>query len=264
MRQYTHYDIFLTKLIFAAQNMILMNKTLSVAAVLLILGLNACKQDKAPVTKVETAPSEENIVLFDSVAFAKKKEENLKKAQATVFTEDNFTKSAPPGSYLVGKVENTLFEKNDALANEAKSFLGSKNIGISFDNGHYGYNLLDLNNDGAQDALMYLSGSNFCEDNKCTLLIAQGDSKGQFKVHSMVQFIDLPILVCNESATKGWKDIITTVFDEKNTGRTVKLAFNGKNYPASTTGEDAKLLDKAVKTSGFLMRSPDSGLNMVN
>lgn len=241
-----------------------MNKILSLAAILLIFGLSACKQDNAQTTNEATASSDGNVALFDSVAQAKQMEENLKKAQSTVFTEENFTKTAPPGSYVVGKVENTLFEKNDALANAAKSFLGSKNIGISFDNGHYGYNLLDLNNDGAQDALMYLSGSNFCEDNKCTLLVAQGDSKGQFKVHSMIQYIDLPILVCEESATKGWKDIITMVFDEKKTGRTIKLAFNGKSYPESTTGEDAKLLDKAVKTSGFLMRAPDSGLNMVN
>lgn len=259
-----HFEKLLKNLIFAPQNIILMKQVIPAIFALLFLGLCNCKNDSSNTQKEANTTSGGEVVAFDSVAHAKQMEKNLKEAQSIVYTEENFEKTAKPGSYLVGKIENTLFEKNDALANAAKSYLGTKSIGISFDNGHYGYNLVDLNGDGAQDALMYLSGSNFCEDNKCTLLIAEGDSKGQFKVHSMVQFIDLPILVCDNSSTKGWKDIITMVFDEQKTGRTMKLAYNGKNYPASTTGKDAKLLDKAVKTSGFLMRAPDSGLNMVN
>jgi hypothetical protein len=241
-----------------------MKQVLPAIFALLVLGLSNCKNENTNSQNKASSGPQAEVKLFDSVEHAKQMEQKLKEAQSVVYNEDNFEKVAKPGSYLVGKIENTLFEKNDALANAAKSFLGTKSIGISFDNGHYGYNLLDLNGDGTEDALMYLSGSNFCEDNKCTLLIAQGDSKGQFTVHSMVQFIDLPILVSDNSFTKGWKDIITMVFDQNKTGRVVKLAFNGKNYPASTTGEDAKLLDKAVKASGFLMRSPDSGLNMVN
>lgn len=243
-----------------------MKNSLFVIAALLMLGFTSCKNEGNSNTAADTAADKpvkagEKIPLFDSTAHAKVMAEKQKETQAQEpITPDNFTKKAPAGAMAVGKVENTLFDKNDALASAIKAYLTGKNIIITYDNGQYGYNLLDLNGDGAQDALVYLPGSNFCDGNKCTVLVAKGDAAGKFKVHSMIQHLGLPVLVCDASSTKGWKDIVTQVFDANNTATSVKISFDGTKYTESVA--KAKVLDKAVLVSGFLMNGDKTSMNL--
>lgn len=241
-----------------------MKNSLFVIAALLMLGFLGCKNESNSTTDAATADKpakvDGKIPLFDSTAHAQEMAKKQKEAQANLVTPDNFGKKAPAGAMAVGKVENTLFEKNDALASAIKAYITGKNITITYETGPYGYNLLDLNGDGAQDALVYLPGSNFCEDNKCTVLVAKGDAAGKFKVHSMIQHLGLPVLVSESSETKGWKDIVTQVFDSENTATSVKIAFDGTKYTELVS--KAKTLDKAVMVSGFLMNSDKTSLNL--
>ncbi len=241
-----------------------MKNSLFVIAAFLMLGLFGCKNESNTTSDTATADKpakvDGKIPLFDSTAHAQEMAKKQKEAAANLVTPDNFAKKAPAGAMAVGKVENTLFEKNDALASAIKAYITGKNITITYETGPYGYNLLDLNGDGAQDALVYLPGSNFCEGNKCTVLVAKGDAAGKFKVHSMIQHLGLPVLVSESSETKGWKDIVTQVFDSENTATSVKIAFDGTKYTELVS--KAKTLDKAVMVSGFLMNSDKTSLNL--
>lgn len=242
-----------------------MKNSLFVIAALLVLGFLGCKNESNSNAASDSSADQPvkvdgKIPLFDSTAYAQEMAKKQKEAEANVITPDNFTQKSPAGAMAIGKVENTLFEKNDALASAIKAYLTGKNIVITYDNGQYGYNLLDLNGDGAQDALVYLPGSNFCEGNKCTVLVAKGDAAGKFKVHSMIQHLGLPVLVCDASETKGWRDIVTQVFDSENRAASVKIAFDGSKYTEAVS--KAKALDKAVMVSGFLMNGDKTSMNL--
>lgn len=241
-----------------------MKNSIFVIAAFLMLGLLGCKNESnstaSDASAGQPAKVDGKIPLFDSTAHAKEMAKRQKEAGTNIISPENIAQKAPSGAMAVGKVENTMFEKNDALASAVKAYLSGKNIVITIDNGEYGFNLLDLNGDGAQDALVYLSGSNFCDGNKCTVLVAKGDAAGKFKVHSMIQYLGLPVLVCDASETKGWKDIVTQVFDANNTATSVKIAFDGTKY--TDVVSKAKSLDKAVLVSGFLMNGDKSGLNL--
>jgi len=241
-----------------------MKNSLFVIAALLMLGFLGCKNESNTTTDTATADkpakADGKITMFDSTAHAQEMAKRQKEAEANIITPENFTQKGPAGAMAVGKVENTSFEKNDALASALKAYLSGKNITITYETGPYGYNMLDLNGDGVQDALVYLPGSNFCEGNKCTVLVAKGDAAGKFKVHSMIQHLGLPVLVCDASETKGWKDIVTQVVDSEGTATSVKIAFDGTKYTELVS--KAKPLDKAVLVSGFLMNGDKTSLNL--
>ncbi len=229
---------------------------------ILALALGACKNDtsKSSAAGSDTPP----VALFDSVAHAKQMEQRRKEAEANVITPDNIEQKGRPGAIAVGAVENTEFEKNDDLVSAAIAFLGGKSIAVTQDNGAYGYSLVDMNGDGVKDALLYLSGSNFCDGDKCTVLVAKGESGGKFKVHSMIRYLGLPVLVSETSQTKGWRDIIAPTFDSTGAATSVKLAFDGAKYPDSPTAAGVKPAEKAVKVSGYLMNAANTGLNLAN
>lgn len=244
------------------EKIITMKKALFVALTILI-AFSSCKNEgdanKSP--NAGTEPEDPAREMFDSVKHAAQMEKKRKEAEANLITPENLAQKGPAGAFAVGKVENTSYEKNEALVTAVKSFLSSKSIALTQENGFYGYNLVDLNGDGAQDALVLLTGPFFCEYTNCTLLVAKGDASGKFTVHSMMRFLGAPITI-SESTTKGWRDIIAQVFDEENTGTTMKLAFDGAKYPDSPTASGVKPLDKAVMVTGYLMNAGNSGLNL--
>lgn len=83
----------------------------------------------------------------------------------------------------------------------------------------------DLNQDGYQDAFVYLNDRDWCGTGGCTALIFKGCEQGyQFKSKSMVT--QLPILVTNHSS-RGWFDIIVSTRGKEH----VILAFDGQRYP---------------------------------
>lgn len=243
-----------------------MKNALFALSIAFAFALAACRNDAGKTAgnaQGKTAAQEEQpLQLFDSVAHAKIMEENRKKAEANLITPETIKEKGFAGAIAVGKVERTAFEKKESIVSAAKSFLGSKSIAITADNGEYAYNLVDLNSDGVEDVLLYLYGSNFCDGSNCTLLVGKGEGGDKYRFHSMIQFLSLPILVCDESSTKGWKDIVTQVFDAEGVATSIKLAFDGKKYPDYAKLPTAQRLDKAVLVSGFLMDAGKTGLNL--
>lgn len=239
-------------------------KKISFVVLTILFALAACKNQPGDADNSSIAgaePEAQPLEVFDSVKHAAQMEKKRQEAEANSITPENFEQKGQAGSMMLTKTETTSYEKIDALAVAARLFIQGKNIGISFDNGHYGYNLIDLNGDGIDDALVLLTGSNFCENTDCTLLVAKGEAGGKYTVHSMIEFIGAPILVA-ESSTKGWRDIVTQVFDEAGTATTMKLAFDGRKYPDGPKAAGAKPLEKPAKVTGYLMNAGNSGLNL--
>lgn len=105
----------------------------------------------------------------------------------------------------------------------------------------------DLNKDGHADAIVLLSGMNWCGSGGCTLLIFQGGADHQFKFVSKSTVVDTPIY-STVSMHKGWKQL--SVYVRKH-GQVI-LPFDGQAYaenpsllPIQTlelTPENAQLL----------------------
>lgn len=92
---------------------------------------------------------------------------------------------------------------------------------------------VDLNNDGVDDALVLLTGSDWCGSGGCTLLVLTGQIEPlqaglvTYKVVSKSTVTRSPIRV-SESVTGGWRDLIV-----HSGGADKWLPFNGQRYPAN-------------------------------
>jgi uncharacterized protein YxeA len=109
----------------------------------------------------------------------------------------------------------------------------------------YHYNKVDLNSDGKDDVIVFISGASYCGSGGCNVLILKGTASG-FDLLSKMSVSRPPIWVA-ATRTKGWSDLLF-----HNTGGGVKafyslLKFNGKTYPANPTVQPA--LPKNSKTS---------------
>lgn len=96
----------------------------------------------------------------------------------------------------------------------------------------YQYAFYDLNQDGIQDAVVMLRGSNWCGTGGCTVLVFQGMSHEKFQPHSKMTVTDVPIVALN-SKTQGWSDL--SVYS-RGVGQVI-LKFNGRSYPSNPSLE---------------------------
>ena len=86
---------------------------------------------------------------------------------------------------------------------------------------------IDLNADEVNDAVVLLTGPNWCGSGGCTLLIFRGTA-ASFKLVSTSTVTDTPIRVSDEQH-KGWR---TLVVYSRGIGDVV-MRFDGKRYPAN-------------------------------
>jgi len=84
--------------------------------------------------------------------------------------------------------------------------------------------LLDLNNDGVDDAVVVLLGRNWCGSGGCTMLVLHGQGEG-YSVVSKSTVTREPVRV-SESISNGWRDIIV-----HSDGMEKLLQFDGEIYP---------------------------------
>ena len=94
--------------------------------------------------------------------------------------------------------------------------------------------LVDLNGDGAKEAVVLLLDPDWCGTGGCTMLVLKGSKRG-YAVQSSSSVTDAPIRV-SPVVVSGWKMLI--VYSR---GRgDVLMRFNGKRYP-----DDPSLMPKA-------------------
>lgn len=89
------------------------------------------------------------------------------------------------------------------------------------------YALADLDDDGRDDAIVLLSGPNFCGSGGCTMLVFRGTEAG-FTLVSSSTIVLAPIRISPYSVN-GWRSLIVHVKDKGD----VVLHFSGTRYPAN-------------------------------
>ena len=112
----------------------------------------------------------------------------------------------------------------------------------------YRFAFVDLRDDGTQEAIVYITDSDWCGSGGCTTLIL-APSGSTFELVTKITIARLPIRIL-ETKTNGWHDIsvvvagggILSAYD-------AKLSFDGSTYPTNPTVPPAKkLLDAAAGT----------------
>jgi hypothetical protein len=98
--------------------------------------------------------------------------------------------------------------------------------------------LFDLDNDGRDDALVLLTGPDWCGSGGCTMLVFKG-LKEEFKLVSSTSVTLEPIRVLERVPSNGWASLIV---HSRSHGEAL-LRFNGKKYPANSS--TAPLASKA-------------------
>jgi len=99
----------------------------------------------------------------------------------------------------------------------------------------YRYALTDLNNDGRSDAIVLISGPEYCGSGGCNLLVLQGTSAG-FKLISDSTITREPIFILRE-VRSGWHSLSVLVAGGGAEAGQALMRFNGKQYPDNPSME---------------------------
>jgi hypothetical protein len=97
------------------------------------------------------------------------------------------------------------------------------------ENQAFRHSIVDLSGDRSSDALVLLSGPNWCGSGGCTLLVFR-QVHGKFELTSRSTVAQTPIRVSPE-ASHGWKTLIVY---SKGRGN-VLLRFDGSRYPLNSS-----------------------------
>jgi hypothetical protein len=114
-----------------------------------------------------------------------------------------------------------------------------KQRGATVDDSHRFFaELIDLNGDSTQDAIVVFSSSYWCGTGGCTMLVFEGKKDQTFRLVSESSLVRPPITVA-ETSTNGWRDLILTVSGGGMPAKTVSLKFDGKQYPLNPSDQPA-------------------------
>jgi len=114
----------------------------------------------------------------------------------------------------------------------------------------YAAAFVDLNDDGTQEAIVYLISPEWCGSGGCSSLVLEPKGSS-FKVITRTTITRLPIRVLSKK-TNGWHDLAVWVGGGGiRPGYEARLSFNGKKYPGNPSGPPAQRLQK--KTEGKII-----------
>jgi hypothetical protein len=95
----------------------------------------------------------------------------------------------------------------------------------------YQHELVDLNADGLQDAIVLISDPDYCGSGGCTMVVFQGTAQG-FKYISRSTITNPPILVLSE-LRHGWHTLAVSVRGGGAGPNQTLMRFDGKKYPSN-------------------------------
>jgi hypothetical protein len=104
---------------------------------------------------------------------------------------------------------------------------------------------VDLNGDGTQEVIVYVSGRRWCGTGGCvTLILSEQDSS--YSVVTRITITRPPVRVLQD-ASKGWRSIAVWVQGGGiQPGYEAELRFNGKTYPSNPSVPPARRLPGKV------------------
>ncbi len=101
------------------------------------------------------------------------------------------------------------------------------------------YNFIrkDLNNDGLEDAIVYINTpyGYWCNAHGCTVLIMKAHNQG-LSIVGEIKSVRQPFSI-EKSRTNGWNDISFYISGRKEKAYTARLSFNGSQYTMDLDNE---------------------------
>ena len=92
---------------------------------------------------------------------------------------------------------------------------------------------IDLNSDGADEAVVYLMGPFVCGSGGCPTLILTPEGDG-WRTISTLSVSRQPIWAL-DSRSKGWRDLVVSVAGGGGSSGQARLMFDGQTYPTNPT-----------------------------
>jgi len=111
-----------------------------------------------------------------------------------------------------------------------QQFLGQGGWGAP---GSYAASLHDLNGDGTQEAVVLLTGTDWCGSGGCTLLVAQ-HSGATWRLISKIMLVHPPVVALDRKRS-GWQSLSVTVGGGGVVTHPVTLDFRQGRYPSNPT-----------------------------
>ena len=90
--------------------------------------------------------------------------------------------------------------------------------------------LIDLNGDRRQDALVLMRSRRYCGSRGCVLLVFEGTGKG-YRLNSRLVLGRTP-MIATEARTAGWRDLVAPMTTARSGMRLVVLRHGPGGYPA--------------------------------
>ena len=100
-------------------------------------------------------------------------------------------------------------------------------------NDAYSVTLIDLNEDGKREAIIYVAGPSVCGSGGCSLLVLTPSARG-YRLVTTTTVTHLPAYALN-TRTHGWRDLSVFVAGGGLSGHYASLRFNGRKYPSNPT-----------------------------
>jgi hypothetical protein len=120
----------------------------------------------------------------------------------------------------------------DARAAALKDFVQARVRQIAFridGTERFSYAFIDLNSDGKDEAIVYLSGNGWCGTGGCQLYILTPDEAG-YRFLARIPATRPPIRVLNK-ISHGWHGVSVLVRDDSTHMYEGEYRFNGEKYP---------------------------------
>lgn len=110
----------------------------------------------------------------------------------------------------------------------------------------------DLNNDGINDGIVLLEGTNWCGSGGCTLLVFEGLDNGSYKLASKSTVASAPVYVL-EATSHGWSDLSVYTSGK---GQVI-LKWGGSNYPSNPSLQPTLIIDSKQATPAIPRNVPN-------
>jgi len=114
---------------------------------------------------------------------------------------------------------------------------------------------VDLNGDGADEALAYVAGPMVCGSGGCSLYVLTRDG-AVWRVVTRTTVTQTPIGVLSTS-THGWRDLAVLIGGGGAEAGWVRLAFDGRTYPANPTTAPATPVDGQPDITTLIASDPE-------
>lgn len=112
----------------------------------------------------------------------------------------------------------------------------------------------DLNGDGRPEALVLFSGTDWCVQTGCSLVVFQEEETG-YRPVSHITRAQPPVLIGPE-ANFGWRDLMVRTGGGPAPVKTARLGFTGKGYPANALLQPEPVQDMLARSQQIIGAGP--------